>query len=1035
MAAVFVPLSTANAADPTYGGFSIDGVVPDAGFTAYPDPFGAADELGPENGSPQQLVKIHTAPKPMLAETNPNDQTDLKNVWLETATQTDGTWLYFAWERLLNNGSGVIMFEFQKAARPVACAYDTATEAELIENCNPWENRQAGDFIIVWDWSGSSTTIVKRTFETKSDGSLVLGDDVVLSDTAAKARYSPDLFRGEAAVNLSATVFPPSPTSCLTIANVLPFTGTGNSPTADLKDMVLNAFEGTHISNCGSVEVTKEANAEGSFEVTLDRTSGADINYDDETSASLTLATDETDSFVDIIPGTDFRLAETAQPGWELVSIVCDGQDVTAGEAFSVTAGEVTECTVTNFEAQPSIAVDKSADPDSELLLDDDVLYTVTVENTGNVDLTDVTVTDPLCTPVYVSGDDGDDVLQVDETWTYECTYEISQDDVDAGSVSNTADGSAYYGDTEVTDDGTAVVTTLQEPSIAVDKTADPDADLVVGDDVLYTVTVENDGNVTLSDVTVTDPLCTPVYLSGDDGDELLQVDEVWTYTCTYAITQADVDAGSVTNTADGSAFFGDTEVTDDGTAVVTTLQNPAIAVDKTASPDEDLELDDAVLYTVTVENSGDVTLSDVTVTDPLCTPVYLSGDDGDELLQVDEVWTYTCTYAITQADVDAGSVSNTADGLAFFGDTEVTDDGTAVVTTLQDPSIAVDKSADPSSGLALGDPVVYTVTVENDGNVTLSDVTVTDPLCTPVYVSGDDGDELLQVDEVWTYECTYEITQADVDAGSVTNTADGSAFFGDTEVTDDGTAVVTIPQGPSILVDKSAEPTSGLALGDEVVYTVTVDNDGNVTLSDVTVTDPLCTPVYLSGDDGDELLQVDEVWTYTCTYVITQVDVDAGSVVNTADGSAFFGDTEVTDDGTAVVTTLQNPAISVDKTASPDGDLELDDAVLYTVTVENSGDVTLSDVTVTDPLCTPVYLSGDDGDELLQVGEVWTYTCTYAITQADVDAGSVTNTADGSAFFGDTEVTDDGTAVVTTLQDPSIAVDKSASPDENLEL
>jgi uncharacterized repeat protein (TIGR01451 family) len=1043
----FVAPATAAEDPPTYGGFSIDGVVPDAGFTAYPDPSGNVDELGPKNGAPQQLSKIHTAPKPMLEYTNPNVQTDLANVWLETETTADGTWLYFAWERETDNGSGVIMFEFQKAAKPVACAYDTATDAQLIANCNPWQNRQAGDFIIVWDWSGSSKTIIKRTFVAGSGGSLSLDAGVPLSADDAKAEYSADKFRGEAAVNLSTTVFPPTPTSCLTIANVIPFTGTGNSDTADIKDTVLNNFAGTYISNCGSVEITKQttpAGENGTFPVTATRSGGGDVKFGNVTSAGVTLdGDDDTKTIVDLLPGTDYRLTETVPAGWELLSITCDGgPDIKTTGTFAVVASEVTECAVSNKLAQPSIDVEKSASPTTGLSVGSTVTYTITVENTGNVPLTSVAVDDPKCAspPAYVSGDaNSDNVLQEDETWTFTCTYSITQADVDAGSVTNEATGEAYYGDQKVDDKDTAVVYTLSTPAIEVVKTAAPDSGLVLGDEVLYSVTVENTGTVTLSGVVVDDPICELEYVSGDTNDDgLLQVDETWLYECSYTITQEDVDAGSVLNTATGEAFYGDDRVEDDDDATVDTFQDPSIDVTKSASPTSGLELDDPVLYTVTVHNDGNVTLSDVDVDDELCPAVYHSGDDGDGLLQVDETWTFTCTYSVTQADVDAGSVLNTAYGSAWFGDDEVTDEDSATVYTLQDPSIAVDKSADPSTGLVAGDEVLYTVTVDNDGNVTLSDVTVDDELCPAEYVSGDANDDgLLQVTETWVYECTYTVTQDDVDAGSVLNTAYGSAFFGDDEVTDDDSAVITMPQGAEITVHKSAEPSEALVLGDEVLYTVAVDNTGNVTLDDVTVDDAICTLEYVSGDtDDDGRLQVTETWVYECTYTITQDDVDAGAVMNTAYGSAFFGDDEVTDDDSAVVTTLQNPSIEVSKSASPSSDLELGDLVLYTVTVDNNGDVTLSDVAVDDPMCELAYLSGDaNEDELLQVTETWTFTCTYAITQDDVEAGSVTNTAVGSAFFGEEEVTDQDSAEVTTLQNPSIDVVKSADPSSGLVL
>ena len=71
---------------------------------------------------------------------------------------------------------------------------------------------------------------------------------------------------------------------------------------------------------------------------------------------------------------------------------------------------------------------------------------------------------------------------------------------------------------------------------------------------------------------------------------------------------------------------------------------------------------------------------------------------------------------------------------------------------------------------------------------------------------------------------------------------------------------------------------------GDTVVYTITVTNDGNLSLSGVVMSDPLCPPVLQSGDTTNPgVLDVGETWTYTCTYVVTQDDIDRGAIPNTA--------------------------------------------------------------------------------------------------------------------------------------------------------
>ena len=63
------------------------------------------------------------------------------------------------------------------------------------------------------------------------------------------------------------------------------------------------------------------------------------------------------------------------------------------------------------------------------------------------------------------------------------------------------------------------------------------------------------------------------------------------------------------------------------------------------------------------MSNVGNMTLGNITVTDPKVADVtYVSGDlNHDEKLQLDEIWIYSGTYAVTQADIDAGFVYNLA--------------------------------------------------------------------------------------------------------------------------------------------------------------------------------------------------------------------------------------------------------------------------------------------------------------------------------------------------------------------------------------
>ena len=360
--------------------FVIDGVVPANGTVSgpdeTPDPFGNVRELGPVNSNATKVGVIHSATPPMLSFTNPNGQVDLRRIWTQTAQAANNDiWFYFAWERDANTGSGFIAYEFQQSALSPSCAYTAAgidmilpesgAETALINSCNPWQNRQAGDFLIMWDQTGSGLTLTKRVFSL-SGGGLVLGPNEPLGSAAVA--ISGDGFRGEAAVNLTTDVFPPN--QCVSFANIIPGTVTGNADTADYKDTVLAPFE--PIANCGLVTVTKQiipSDATGSFPYTLARADGSTIRFDGTTQISntLTFHGDSTGSpITNLVAGGNYTLVEAPQTmPWEVVSIVCTFDDeppvdLTNGGTFTVNPTAPTHCVITNRRLRGSLQVIKN---------------------------------------------------------------------------------------------------------------------------------------------------------------------------------------------------------------------------------------------------------------------------------------------------------------------------------------------------------------------------------------------------------------------------------------------------------------------------------------------------------------------------------------------------------------------------------------------------------------------------------------------------------------------------------------------------
>src|SRR5690606_41103577 len=76
------------------------------------------------------------------------------------------------------------------------------------------------------------------------------------------------------------------------------------------------------------------------------------------------------------------------------------------------------------------------------------------------------------------------------------------------------------------------------------------------------------------------------------------------------------------------------------------------------------------------------------------------------------------------------------------------------------------------------------------------------------------------------------------------------------------------------------------------------------------------------------------------------------------------------------------------------DGLIDLGETITYSFRVENTGTVTMTGVTVNDPLLANANIAVTPGPQTLAPGGVATFTATYTPTQADIDAGRVENTA-----------------------------------------
>ncbi|MEV8213469.1 DUF11 domain-containing protein, partial [Leifsonia sp. NPDC077715] len=559
-----------------------------------------------------------------------------------------------------------------------------------------------------------------------------------------------------------------------------------------------------------------------------------------------------------------------------------------------------------------------------------------------------------------------------------------------------------------------------------------------LGDDVTFTIGVTNTGPSNTTGVVLTDPIPAGyTYVSDDSAGAYNPATGLWSVgalanaeskqlhlvlkvaaltTSPQVVTNAVSDLPDPTPCAPNCASVPALPVSNSSMSLVKTadvsgVQSPAKA-------------GDVIRYGFTATNTGNTTLTGVSITDALpgLSPLTYTWPGTAGVLTPGQKVTATATYALKQADIDAGHVANTATGAATppGGGSLPTPPTSGTDTSLgRSSSLSLVKTADVSgvqSPAKAGDLIRYGFTATNTGNTTLTGVAVTDPLpgLSPITYTWPGAAGVLAPGQQVTGTATYALKQVDIDAGHIANTATGAA-------TPPGGG--SLPTPPTSGTDTSLGRTSSLSLvktadasgvqsparaGDVITYHFALQNTGNTTLTGVAATDPLpgLSPITYTWPGAAGVLAPGQQATGTATYAIKQADIDAGHVANTATGAATppgGGSIPVPPTSGTDTALGQGSSLSLVKTADVSGvqsPAKPGDLIRYGFTATNTGNTTLTGVSITDALpgLSPLTYTWPGAAGVLAPGQQVTATATYALKQADIDAGHVTNTATGAA-------------------------------------
>ncbi len=650
------------------------------------------------------------------------------------------------------------------------------------------------------------------------------------------------------------------------------------------------------------------------------------------------------------------------------------------------------------FFAQIDLAITKTLNAaGSDLIAGGNVVFDIVVDNNGPLDATDVTITDIIPSGLTFAGTanpSGSFTTNVNGS-----TVEIIVGSVPAGTtatvqiladigasqtadITNTASVSGFEIDIDPTNNSEDEVLDLPASDLRIEK-SDATDPVNAGNQLVYTITVTNDGPDGAAGITVVDPLPTGVaFVSGNvDGNTSLVAFDSGTgevtatvgtlanagiSVITVTVAVADNAASPLSNTATVSADPNtDPDLNNNSTAEDTTVERLVdVEVDKTVSGNP--VAGQSVTYTVVVTNNGPSEARNVSVTDTLESVLTLDagsfdpGTSGTVLSQNGQDLTFdvgslsggataTFSFDVSIASSAIGTVPNAATVTTTDTDSDATNDSVTVnMDVVRQVDLVLQKAVDLATAVPGQDQLVYTFTVGHDTNSPsdADSVVVTDTLpsglvgaviSAPTADSTDFSNGIVTVGfdsipagEARTFTVTVDIDEAAT--GTVNNSASVSSAGTELDSSDNSdTASTALTPDFDVTISKSVDiPAPGP--NDTITYTVGLANTGPSTAPGIILSDAIPTGLtFVSGtmngqnatSDGTTItfpaITLGDGATASATLVFTVDASSSGTITNTA---------SVPDLSAAGENDITNNSAAADVTIVPEADLGVSQTV-----------------------------------------------------------------------------------------------------------
>ena len=603
--------------------------------------------------------------------------------------------------------------------------------------------------------------------------------------------------------------------------------------------------------------------------------------------------------------------------------------------------------------------------------------FTGTVRNCGDLELTGVTVTNVVAgvgRRVF-----GPVNLAVNQTMTFSGAYTPPDPCVPSTAQFIASGTDRLSPPRRVTDTVSTTCNVALDPRLALGQSCPP-APVFGGAQLTYTGSVTNTGNVTLNEVVVLSDQPAPNTVVRTFPS--LAPGAVGTFLTSFRAPTGECSV-TVTLRATATSLCG-TLVSDDSARTCPLRTQPALTVTQSC-PTEPVGPGETLNYSGTVRNSGDVALTDVEVYSGRPAPRTLVFNVAR--LEPGAVAAFTGSYT---APAEVCTVSNTltGEGRDACTGTMVSHQASVLCVLTPTPALEIGQVC-PETPPALGGLLTYTASVVNRGNIALTNLVVFSDR--PVPNSVVFRANTLPAGATTNFTASYTVP-ANLNSCSISDTLRVTARARCTgqQVTAQTTSTCVVQTAPGVRVSTVCPP-SLVAPGERLTFSGTVQNTGNITLTNVVVLSDQPAP-------GTEVFRVASLppagsASFSSGFPTAWDSCSAtwSLAVSGADGCTG---TLVTHSTATTCALRVEPELVVSRTCPPQPAVP-GQALVFSGTVTNTGNITLNNVRVVNSL--PTAGTTVFGPVNLPPGTGATFTGSYLVP-ADLNACEIASTLTATA-------------------------------------